>query len=99
MKINIRSPHFTADRKLLQLVEKKLSKLGQYYDRVVELTATLKLENSGRVKDKIVEVKLAVPGDVLHAKGSSKTFESAVDEVLDVSKRQLIRYKERAKSV
>ncbi len=98
MNMIIQSPHFTADKKLLQLIERKMKKLGQYYDRIVELHVKLKLENSGQVRDKIVEVKIMVPGDMLHARGSKKTFESAIDEALTVSKRQLIRFKERVKS-
>jgi len=98
MKMIIQSPQFTADKKLRDFVTRKMKKLGQFYDRIVELKVVLKLENSGQVKDKIVDLSMLVPGDLIHAKGTNKTFEAAVDEVIDVAKRQLIRHKERVKS-
>lgn len=59
----------------------------------------LKLENSGQVRDKIVEVRLSVPGDVLFVKESSKTFEAAVDEAADALKRLLIKHKEKIRAL
>jgi putative sigma-54 modulation protein len=56
------------------------------------------LENAGKVRDKIVEVKLDVPGDLIIATESNKTFEAAIDQVSDVLKRQLIKYKERVRT-
>ena len=96
--MRIESIHFDADRKLLDFIERKMAKLDQIYERIIEAHIILKLENSGRIKNKIAEVKLAVPGDVLMAKATNRTFEAAMDEVLNVLKRQLIRHKERARS-
>lgn len=98
MTIRIESIHFTADQKLIEFIQKKLDKLDQYHDRVIDAHVILKLENSGRVRDKIVEVKLDVPGDLIIATESHKTFEAAIDQVSDVLKRQLIKYKERVRT-
>jgi putative sigma-54 modulation protein len=95
MKITTASIHFNADHKLISYIEKKAAKLGQFYDRIIDTSIFLKLENSGQVKDKIVEIKMMVPGDLLIATESSKTFEAATDVAVDNMKRQLIRYKER----
>lgn len=95
MKVYTEAHHFNADQKLLEFIERKLSKLDTFFDRIIDARVTLKLENSGQVKDKIAEVRIAVPGDVLVAKDSEKTFEAAIDKLTDVLKRQLIRYKER----
>lgn len=95
MKITTASIHFTADQKLISYIQKKAAKLGQFYDRIIDASIYLKLENTGQVKDKIVEIKLMVPGDLLIATESSKTFEAATDVAVDNMKRQLIRYKER----
>ena len=95
MDIHITSLHFDADQKLTAYIESKLSKLGQYFDRIIDIHVILKLENSGQVRDKIVEVKLVVPGDTLVATETHPTFEAATDLVTDNIKRQLIRYKER----
>ncbi len=98
MKVHTESVHFTADQKLLQYVERKLNKLDTFFNRIVEGRVSLKLENSGQIKDKIVEIRLVVPGDVLVAKESDKTFEAAIDQAADALKRQLIKYKERMRA-
>ena len=95
MKVYTETNHFSADKKLLDVIEQKLSKLDTFFDRIIEARVNLKLENSGQVKDKIVEVRLSVPGDVLVAKDTERTFEAAIDKAADVLKRQLIKYKEK----
>lgn len=95
MKVYTETNHFTADEKLISFIEKKLSKLDSYFDKIIDARVSLKLENSGQVKDKIVEIRITVPGDVLVAKESDKSFEAAIGKLTDVLKRQLIKYKER----
>ncbi len=95
MKINTTSIHFDADQKLLDYIQRKASKLDQFFDRIIDTHIYLKLENSGQVRDKIVEMKLSVPGDILMATEVSKTFEASTDAAIDNMKRQLNRYKER----
>ena len=95
MIINTTSIHFDADQKLLDYIEKKTNKLDQFFDRIIDAHVYLKLENSGQVKDKIVEMKLIVPGDTLIATEMTKTFEASLDAAIDNMTRQLNRYKER----
>ena len=98
MKVHTQAVHFSADSKLLHFIEKKLKKLEQIFDRIIEASVTLKLENTGKIKDKIVEIKLAIPGNTLFVKETSKTFEASVDDALNALKRQLIKYKDRLRS-
>lgn len=95
MKVHTQSLHFSADAKLIAFIEKKLNKLDQFFERIVTADVVLKLENSGQVKDKIAEVRISLPGCVLYAKESAKTFEAAIDHVVNSLKRQLIKYKEK----
>lgn len=95
MKIHLTAIHFDADQKLIDYIEKKASKLNQFFDRITDAQVFLKLENSGQVRDKIVELKLMVPGDTLIATEVSKTFEGAADAAVDNMKRQLNRHKEK----
>ena len=95
MKVHTQSVHFSADRKLLIFIEKKLAKLSQFFDRIIDADVVLKLENSGQVKDKIAEVKITLPGSVLYVKESNKSFEASIDSAIASLKRQLIKYKER----
>ncbi len=93
--MHITSVHFDADQKLTDYIERKTGKLEQFYDRIIDTKVLLKLENSGQVREKIVEMKVNVPGDTLVATETSMSFEAAADVVVDNMKRQLIRYKER----
>lgn len=98
MTVRIESPQVNIDSKLNEHVTKKITKLGQYYDRIIDADVTMKLENAGQVKDKIVEVKLHVPGDTLFVKCVDKTFEASADEAFDRLKRSLIKFKELQRS-
>ena len=53
MNVNIQTVHFDADTKLVSYIEKKLSKLFQYHDRIVKVDVYLKLDNVvHNIKDK-----------------------------------------------
>jgi putative sigma-54 modulation protein len=95
MKVYTEAVHFTADQKLLEFTERKLGKLDTFFDRIIEARVNFKLENSGQVRDKIAEVRISVPGDILIAKHTDRTFEAAIDRITDMLKRQLVKYKER----
>lgn len=98
MRIITETVQFKADRKLLDFLEKKMSKLDLFYDRIIDAQVYLKLENAGQVKDKVVEVRVNVPGDTLIAKETRKTFEESIDLVMDSLVRQIKRYKEKLQS-
>ncbi len=95
MKIMTDSIHFKADKKLLSFIEEKVGKLEQYFDRIVDAEVKLKLENTGTVRDKVVELKLKVPKETLFAAETHKTFEVATDQAVKQMVRQLKRYKEK----
>lgn len=95
MRVQTETVQFKADTKLIDFVEEKVGKLDLYFDRITSAHVYLKLENSGQVKDKIAEVKLHVPGDVLIAKETTKSFEQSIDEAVGKLKRQLDKYKEK----
>ncbi len=98
MKVHTETIHFSADMKLIAFIEKKLQKLEQIFDRILDASVVLKLENTGQVRDKIAEVKINIPGSVIFIKETSKSFEAAIDMAVEALKRQLIRYKQRSDS-
>ena len=98
MKVHTQSVHFSADQKLLAFIERKLSKLDQFFDRIVSAKVLLKLENSGLIRDKIAEVRLEIPGTILFVKETNKSFEASIDLAIDSLRRQLIKYKERLRA-
>ena len=98
MTVNTVAPQFKADQKLLAYIESKLGKLSLVFDRIIDCSVTLRLENTGQVKDKIAEVKIHVPGQTIVASESQRTFEAAVDLLSDKLRRQLKRYKSRQRA-
>ena len=85
MNINIESIHFTADQKLLDYIDAKINKLGQFFDKIIDVDVKLRLENSGQIKDKIVDLKINVPGETLFISESNKTFEAATEAAISIS--------------
>ena len=95
MKVNTESVQFKADKKLLDFIDRKMGKLDNFFDRIIEAEVKLRLENSGQVRDKIAEVRIHVPGQSLFAKEINKSFEESIDIAVDNLRRQLTRYKEK----
>lgn len=98
MKVHINAVHFSADAKLVAFIEKKLSKIDTLFDNVIKTEVSLKLENSGKIKEKIAEIKVNLPGTVLVVKEQAKTFEFSVDRATASIRRQIIKYKQRMRS-
>ncbi|HAD11270.1 MAG TPA: ribosome-associated translation inhibitor RaiA [Saprospirales bacterium] len=98
MKVSVQSIHFNADAKLIEFIEKKLMRLDRYFDkkRPIEAEVHLKLQDTGRqIQEKVIEIKLHVPGGWVIDKKTGRTFESAVTASTDTLKRQLLRHKGR----
>lgn len=99
MDININSIHFSADKKLKQLITTKVNKLTTFHDGLVNAEVNLKVDKSDTRENKIAEVKVFIKGGDLFAKKQSKTFEEAVDECLDAVRRQLLKHKEKERKI
>ncbi len=98
MKIITQSVRFTADQKLLAYIEQKVTALENYFHKIIQVDVFLKLENSGKIKGKTVEIRLKVPGDTIYISESKLKFEAAVDAVVEKLKRKVIKYKEQLRS-
>ena len=96
MTVTFQTVHFTADQKLKDYISDKLQKLVKFYPKIIQATVYLKLENSGQVKDKVIEIKMNVPGNTLIATNSDKTFEASFDDGLENIKRQLKKLNDKA---
>lgn len=97
MDIKVNSVHFDADQKLIDHVNKKVNKLGLFFDGIIGAEVYLRLENVQDDENKTAEVKLLIPGDDLFVKKQSKTFEEAVNKAVDTLKGQVTKYKEKLK--
>ena len=84
MNVNIQTVHFDADSKLVSYIEKKLTKLPQFHEKITKIDVYLKLDNVvHNIKDKIAEIKVQVPRHEFFVKQSSKSFEESFDSALD----------------
>lgn len=90
MKVNTQSVNFTADIKLIRFIQARMDKLDLFYDRVVNSEVFLKVENTSVKENKIVEIKVHVPGDVFVVKKQCKSFEEAVDSACESLERKLV---------
>jgi putative sigma-54 modulation protein len=95
MKITVQSIHFTADRKLLDFIQKKVDKLDTFYDQIVSAEVYLKLENVEDEANKITEIKLLLPGNQIFAKEQCKSFEEATDLAVECLRKQIEKHKQK----
>jgi len=98
MKVNVNAVNFTVDRKLVDFVQFRIDKLEKYYDKIVSSEVYLKLENTSDKENKIVEIKLHVPGDEFLVKKLCKTFEEAIELASESLERLLVKRKEKIRT-
>lgn len=84
MNLNIQTVHFDADVKLKNHIEQKIQKLNQFHDQIINVNIYLKLDNIvHKIKDKIVEIKVAIPKHEFFVKQSCKSFEESFEMAMD----------------
>jgi putative sigma-54 modulation protein len=99
MKTTINAIKFDADRKLIVFVQNKVKKLSKFYDEILAAEVFLKLENTQDTDNKIVEIKIELPGNSIFSRKQSKTFEESTDLAVDAIKLQLIKHKEKLRGI
>lgn len=98
MKAKIQSIHFDADQKLLDFIEGKLDKLGNGSLDIIDAEVFLRLDKNSNTENKVVEIKLVIPGNDLFAKKQCKSFEEATDLAVDALRSQIKKQKEKFKA-
>ena len=99
MNVKIQSIKFDADKKLIDFINNKLGKLQRFYDEILGAEVVLKLENTQEEENKIVEVKLLIPGNDLFVERKAKKFEEGLDDCIEVLKRQVTKHKEKQRGL
>lgn len=90
MNLNVHSIHFDADAKLVGFIKDKLNKLTLFHDSILSGDVFLRLEKDGANREnKVVEIRLAVPGNDLFAKRQAKSFEEAAIDAVDALRSQV----------
>ena len=98
MKVNVHAVNFTVDKKLIDFINERLSKLEKFYDKVVSADVFLKVVKTSEKENKIVEVKIHVPGDDFMVKKQCKTFEEGVELSSESLERLLLKRKEKVRT-
>lgn len=98
MKVNTQSVNFTADKKLIDFIQKRMDKLDLFYDKVIQANVYLKVENTSDKENKIFETRLEVPGDSFIVKKQCKTFEEGTDAAVSSLERQLKKRKQKLRA-
>jgi len=95
MDVKVQSVNFTADVKLIDFVNDKVTKLTTFSDAIISSEVFLRLDKSTDKENKIAEVRVLVPGKELFAKKQSKSFEEATDLAIAALKKQVEKHKEK----
>ena len=98
MKVSVNAVNFSVDRKLVVFIQERLTKLEKYYDKVVSADVFLKVEKTSEKENKVVEVKIHVPGDEFMVKKQYRTFEEALEVSAESLERLLVKRKEKVRT-
>ena len=98
MKVNVQTPNFAADEKLIVFIEKKLTKLEQFYEKIIFADVFLKVQKTSEKQNKVVEILLNIPGDELIVKKEARSFEIGVDYCVQSLERQLKKRKQKQRA-
>ena len=95
MKLQTQTVHVDPAPELIDFIQRKVDKLETFYDRIIDGEVFLKLEGGEAIEDKIVEIKINIPGNQLFAKEQGESFEAAADTAVEALRRQLKKHKEK----
>ena len=98
MKVNVHAFNFAVYKKLVDFIQDRMDKLEKYYDKIVSSDVFLKVEKTSDKENKIVEVKIHVPGDDFMVKKQCKTFEEAIENSAESLERLLVKRKEKIRT-
>lgn len=89
MKVNVQSVNFKLKNSLQSFVNHKINRLTSYSKKILDLEVYLKLDNNHKKENKIVELKLHLPKEIIVVKKEGSSFEAAMTEASMVIKRAL----------
>ena len=95
MKVDVQAVNFNVDAKLVRFIQERLDKVERFYDKVVSATVFLKVDNTSEKENKIVDLKIGIPGDDIVVKKQCKSFEEAADQCAETAERLLVKRKEK----
>lgn len=89
MTINVQYVKMLHSDTMTDYVSKKLNKLGEKYQWVINANVFFKLENNSTINKKICEIELSLPGPKIFASSKEKNFELAAKNTISDLTKQL----------
>lgn len=99
MKVHMQSVNFKADQTLVDFVQERMDKLEQFYGNIIGGEVFMKLDNNNARENKIVEMKINIPGNDIIVSKERKSFEEATDSAVDVIRRKLQKHKDKERNL
>jgi putative sigma-54 modulation protein len=97
MKVRIQAINFDATSQLEAYIDKKLSKIGKFFDAVQNVDVYLKVVKPESAINKEAEIKISIPNMEFFASKTCDTFEEAIDLSVDAIDKQIRKHKEKTK--
>lgn len=94
MEIQIEAP-WKVKSSLEYVINKKLTKLMTFNDRLIKAEVYLKSRDNITPEDKVAEVTLRMPGPDIFAESCADSHEKAIAECAEKLRRQIIKRKEK----
>ena len=98
MEIRVQAIHFDASEQLHAFIQKKVSKLDQYFDGILKAEVTLKVVKPETANNKQAGVKLLVRNGECFAEKINDSFEGAIEECVEALEKQLVKFKEKSRA-
>ncbi|MCR5560411.1 MAG: HPF/RaiA family ribosome-associated protein [Bacteroidales bacterium] len=95
MEIKLKSLKFDADQKLVDYVDKKVSRLERFFPAGAEQVAEVILSLGVNPENKEAKILVHIPGQELVIERQSTSFEQALTDAVDAMKEKLTRAKEK----
>ena len=89
MEINIQFVKMQTSESMEAFVTKKLNKLAEKYDWIINTAVFYKLEKDPKGKGKICDIQLSLVGPRIFASSNENSFEAATDKTIDDLEKQL----------
>ncbi|MBZ0265055.1 ribosome-associated translation inhibitor RaiA [bacterium] len=94
MNITIDARHFQATDSLKSYIEKEVSRLLKYFDRIIDTQVIIEVRGS----EKLATITVNVPNQRLVASEAAPKYEIAIESAVDKLVSQLLKYKQKMKS-
>ena len=96
MKINVRNIAFSLRKEASDLIQNKVKKLARFYNKIIGIEVSLKVDKSTKNKNKTCNIRLVIPGYDLLSGARDETFEGATALAVEALERQIEKRKTRS---